>query len=180
MPTALTPAQKAKIKRELDATKSSDSSGKSKPRHSSGGVTRNSYATRVERGASTAQNTLTTFETRDDSDTAIKAQSKAKANEAHEQRMSHAKKLEPLGLPAWKEKEQDKIAEQNVATASPVRHDRHDLNQDRLDELIAVAHGAFPPRMELPVLICDVYEEGADIEAGEVGKIESCKISPFV
>ena len=46
---------------------------------------------------------------------------------------------------------------------------------DHEQRLIQVAHNAYPQRMELPILICDVWTDRAQVTVGKLSEIERCK-----
>ena len=54
--------------------------------------------------------------------------------------------------------------------------DRIEMEPPQEDTLIGVANRAFPPRMSLPVLVCDVKADHAVIHCVTLGEIEDCKL----
>lgn len=50
------------------------------------------------------------------------------------------------------------------------------LSKDDFQKLVEVAHDAFPPRMDLPVLVCDVTLETAKVYPVQLKDIEKCKL----
>ena len=48
------------------------------------------------------------------------------------------------------------------------------LPPEKLQSLQDVAHHAFPRRMDLPVLVCDIRKDGSSTFNGRVNNIESC------
>jgi hypothetical protein len=57
---------------------------------------------------------------------------------------------------------------------SPRRHSRRSKSPTQ-KELISVVNNAFPPRMELQVLVCDIMPDHASWQRIRLGDIEKCK-----
>ena len=163
----MTPAQKSKITKALNNSESAEGgTDKSEPRH----VNRLS---RVGRGGSTAQGNLLSFETRDTSEQ-VRGGWATQAKLADDARESHSTLLGSIGMPAWKLKAEDEAGKKTAAQELYL-HQPLALRQAYLGDPIKVANDVFPPRMDLPVLVCDIYETHSTTTPGTLKDLESCK-----
>lgn len=175
LPAKLTPAQKQKVDRferglltillpELTTT-SSD-------RHQSAATAgRKSLAARPGR---TAKHTLTRFEERPhDRDVTKEFEQAQKSSEKCDQNLDY---IDSLRRPKWDIRGRKKSAKPSLASVSGENSGQPTLPPETLQNLENVAHHAFPKRMDLPVLVCDIRRDDAIVYRGQLKDIESCTL----
>lgn len=169
LPAKLTPQQKVKVDAyaklvnpELLPEPTVESSG----RHRSA-VSRKSVA---QRGGSGSQNALTTFDATPPE--RRHTQEVKQAEDAANVREENLNFLDKLTRRKWDFRSRNRAAKPRIASRRQ-EPEQLKLPTETLEKLKDVAHDAFPPRMDLPVRICDIRLEDAEITTGSVKEIES-------
>lgn len=172
LPFKLTPAQKQKIdqfeKRLVDNLLPAIMNTSADRHLSAVSTNRKSLG---PRGGSTAKHTLTRFEERPpDRDVEAEVQQAQKSIERCEENLDY---IDSLRRPKWDFRGRTKSEKPSLTSKPPVQPAQPTLPSETLKRLQSVAHHAFPKRMDLPVLVCDIRAKDAVVYRGQLKDIES-------